>query len=195
MVKDPSVFVKVKAADGDFSYLVWTTTPWTLPSNAALCMKDDADYVMVEHEGEKYVLAEALVWKTFGGEAAVEVLERYKGKDFAGRRYEPMFDTFKSEADKAFFVINGDFVTLDDGTGIVHIAPGYGADDYEVGKKHDLPVFAGGGAERPVQGIRHTVSGDVRQGRRPDYHKRPENLRQAVQKGIVRAQLSVLLAV
>lgn len=138
-VKDPSVFIKVKAADDDFSYLVWTTTPWTLPSNAALCMKEDADYVMVEHEGEKLVLAEALVLKVFG--EGKEIIKSFKGKDFLKRRYVPLFDVFKDRQNEAFFVINADFVTLDDGTGIVHIAPGFGADDYEVGKKYGLPVF------------------------------------------------------
>jgi len=138
-VKDPSIYVKMKAADNDFAYLVWTTTPWTLPSNAAICMRADADYVMVEHDNEKLVLAEALVGKVFGEEK--EVLERFKGNDFLKRKYEPLFDTYADERDKAFFVINADFVTLDDGTGIVHIAPGFGADDYEVGKQYGLPVF------------------------------------------------------
>jgi isoleucyl-tRNA synthetase len=141
LVKDPSVYVKVRAADDDFAYLVWTTTPWTLPSNAALCMKADADYVLVEYQGEKLVLAEPLVWKTFGGDAEVNVIKRYKGKDFLKRRYLPLFDTFKDDIDKAFFVINADFVTLEDGTGIVHIAPGFGQEDYEVGQEYGLPVF------------------------------------------------------
>jgi isoleucyl-tRNA synthetase len=139
LVRDPSIFVKVKAADGDFSYLVWTTTPWTLPSNAALCMKPDAQYVMVEHEGEKLVLAEALIGKVFHEDK--NVLKRFKGSDFLKRKYIPLFDTFKDQSDKAFFVINGDFVTLEDGTGIVHIAPGFGADDYEIGMAYNLPVF------------------------------------------------------
>jgi len=138
-VRDPSLFVKMKAADGDFSYLVWTTTPWTLPSNAALCMKPDADYVTVRYEDEKLVLAEALVLKVLGGE--VEVLERHRGSDFLKRSYEPLFDFYKDQADKAFYVINADFVTLEEGTGIVHIAPGFGADDYEVGRTHGLPVL------------------------------------------------------
>jgi len=139
MVKDPSVFVRMKAADDDFSYLVWTTTPWTLPSNAALAMKADAAYVKVLHEGEKLVLAEALVPRLLGDQA--EVLERYKGSDFLKRKYVPLFDFYKDQANKAFYVINADFVTLDDGTGIVHVAPGYGADDYEVGKLYGLPVL------------------------------------------------------
>ena len=139
LVKDLSLFVKMKAADGDFSYLVWTTTPWTLPSNAALAMKSDADYVTVRHQGENLVLAESLVMRVLGGEA--EVLERHKGAAFVGRKYQPLFDFYKDQADKAFYVINADFVTLEDGTGIVHIAPGYGADDYEAGKEHGLPVL------------------------------------------------------
>ena len=139
LVKDPSLFVKAKAADGDFSYLIWTTTPWTLPSNAALCMAPEADYVLVEHQGERLVLAEALVERVLGG--PVNVLERYKGRDFERRRYQPLFDTFKEQSDQAFYVITADFVTLDDGTGIVHIAPGFGADDYDAGQKYGLPVF------------------------------------------------------
>ncbi len=139
LVRDPSLYVKVKAADGDFSYLVWTTTPWTLPSNAALCMAAEADYVTVEWQGEKLVLAEALVHATFG--ETPKVLATHKGKDFLKRKYEPLFDFYKDHADNAFIVINGDFVTLDDGTGIVHIAPGFGADDYEVGRQFGLPVL------------------------------------------------------
>ncbi len=141
MIKDPSIYVKMKAADGDFSYLVWTTTPWTLPSNAAICLKADADYVIVEHEDEKLLLAEALINKVFGGDTEVKVLEKFKGSDFVGRKYEPLFDCFADQSDKAYFAVNGDFVTLDDGTGIVHIAPGFGADDYEIGKANNLPVF------------------------------------------------------
>jgi len=140
-VKDPSIFIKVKAADGDFSYLVWTTTPWTLPSNAALCLKPDADYVIVEYEGEKLVLAEALVEKVFGTEE-VKVLEKQKGRAFEKRKYIPLFDFYlKEHRDKAWYVITGDFVTLEDGTGIVHIAPGFGADDYDIGQKYGLPLL------------------------------------------------------
>ncbi len=132
MVKDPSVYVKVKAADGDFSYLVWTTTPWTLPSNAALCMRPDADYVMVEHEGEKLVLAEALGRKVFGEEKSA-AREAQRGGFCQAEIYPAVRYRSRIEADKAFYLINGEFVTLEDGTGIVHIAPGYGADDYEIG--------------------------------------------------------------
>ncbi|PKK83666.1 MAG: isoleucine--tRNA ligase [candidate division Zixibacteria bacterium HGW-Zixibacteria-1] len=138
-VADPSVFVKVKAVDEDYYFLVWTTTPWTLPSNAALCMHPNANYVLVNYKGEKLVLAEALAPSTLHDE--YEVLERKRGSNFANKKYIPLFDTFKDMSDKAFYVINGDFVTLEDGTGIVHIAPGYGADDYEIGQKYGLPVL------------------------------------------------------
>ena len=140
MIKDPSIYVKMKAVDADFSYLVWTTTPWTLPSNAAICLKADADYAIVEHEGEKLLLAEALIGKLFGDEE-IQILEKHKGSEFVGRKYEPLFDCFKDESEKAYYAVNGDFVTLDDGTGIVHIAPGFGADDYLIGQQNNLPVF------------------------------------------------------
>ncbi len=138
-VSDPSIYVKMKDSEEDFSYLVWTTTPWTLPSNAAICVSAEADYVMVEHEGEKLVLAEALVEKVIG--EPKEPIKKYKGTDLLKRKYEPLFDFYKDQADKAFYVISADFVTLEDGTGIVHIAPGFGADDYVVGQKFGLPVL------------------------------------------------------
>ncbi len=139
MVKDPSIYIKVQAADDDFKYLVWTTTPWTLPSNAALCVHPNATYVMVEHEGEKLVLAEALVPKVLGEEKAI--LKKFRGDELLKRPYVPLFDFYADQKDKAFYVINGEFVTLEDGTGIVHIAPGFGQDDYEIGMQYGLPVF------------------------------------------------------
>nr|MBN2276520.1 isoleucine--tRNA ligase [candidate division Zixibacteria bacterium] len=140
-VSDPSVFIKVKAADSgdDFAYVVWTTTPWTLPSNAALCMHPDADYALVEFGGEKLVLAAALLDRVLG--EGYREISRKKGSEYINKKYKPIFDTFKDQADKAFYIINANFVTLEDGSGIVHIAPGYGADDYEVGQKHGLPVL------------------------------------------------------
>lgn len=151
-VADPSVFVKAKAADGDFYYLVWTTTPWTLPSNAALCMRPEAEYALIEHSGEKLVLASSLLTKVIG-DSDIDIIETKKGSEFEGRKYVPMFDTFADQKDKAFKVITADFVTMEDGTGIVHIAPGYGADDYEVGQKHGLPVL------QAVEGNGHFAKG------------------------------------
>ncbi len=144
-VPDPSVFVRVKAADSDFSYLVWTTTPWTLPSNAALCMHPEANYALVEFNGERLVLAEALLLKVLG--PGFDIIETKKGTEFLKKKYIPLFDTFSDKADSAFYIINGDFVTLEDGTGIVHIAPGYGADDYEIGQKYSLPVLQAVGSD------------------------------------------------
>lgn len=137
-ITDPSVFVKMKDAQEDFYYLVWTTTPWTLPSNVALCVSPQADYVLVEHEGEKLLLAEALVEEVLG--ESKQPIKKFKGSDLLKRKYTPLFDFFADQADKAFYVIGADFVTLEDGTGIVHVAPGYGADDYVVGQKYSLPV-------------------------------------------------------
>lgn len=138
-VSDPSVIVRMKAEDDDFSYLVWTTTPWTLPSNAAICFHPDETYIRVAYQGEEFVLAEALAHRILPGK--FEVIDRKKGAEYLNRRYRPLFDTFQDQLDKAFFAINADFVTMDDGTGIVHIAPGFGADDYEVGQKYGLPVL------------------------------------------------------
>jgi isoleucyl-tRNA synthetase len=138
-VSDPSVFVRMKAEDDDFSYLVWTTTPWTLPSNAAICLHPDKEYVRVKFGNEQFVLAESLADRVLGGE--FKVIDRKKGSEYINRRYKPLFDTFQDQADKAFVVINANFVTMEDGTGIVHIAPGFGADDYEIGQKYGLPVL------------------------------------------------------
>jgi len=138
-VSDPSVFVRMKAEDDDFSYLVWTTTPWTLPSNAAICFHPDQDYIRVKYQGEQLVLAEALAERVLGGE--FEIIDRKKGSEYLKRRYVPLFNLYPGEKQQAYYVINADFVTMDDGTGIVHVAPGFGADDYEVGKKFDLPVL------------------------------------------------------
>lgn len=138
-VDDPSVYVRMRAVDDDFSYLVWTTTPWTLPSNAAICLHPNEYYVRVKYGDEDLVLAEALADRVLGHD--VEVLDRKKGSEYRDRKYVPLFGTFENQKDNAFYVINADFVTMEDGTGIVHIAPGFGADDYEMGKKYGLPIL------------------------------------------------------
>ena len=137
-VKEKSVYVKFKIKGKDNAYfLVWTTTPWTLPSNVALCMNAEYDYVEIKVGDETYVLAEALVPTLFED---YEIISRKKGKDYEYTEYEPMFPyalgTFK---EKAFYVVNDPYVTLTDGTGIVHIAPAFGEDDSLVGKKYKLP--------------------------------------------------------
>jgi isoleucyl-tRNA synthetase len=142
---DPSVFVRLPLVDEPgTSLLIWTTTPWTLPSNVAVAAGEDIDYVKVERaleEGgsEKLILAEALVEKVFRDEQ-VKVLETFKGKKLKGMRYQPLF-TFLPPDKPAHYVIFGDFVSTEDGTGLVHIAPAFGADDMRVAMEHDLPVI------------------------------------------------------
>jgi isoleucyl-tRNA synthetase len=139
-VADPSIFVKVKVKDKDnLFFLVWTTTPWTLISNVALAVHPDADYVRVKHHDQELIMAAALTEKVLKDE--FEILEKYKGTDLERWAYEPLFDYYKDDVDNAYFVTNADFVTLEDGSGIVHMAPAFGADDYTVGQKYDLPII------------------------------------------------------
>lgn len=134
-VKEKSAVVKFKVKGEDAYFLAWTTTPWTLPSNVALCVNSNEDYVCVENNGEVYYLAEALCDAVLDG--PYRVLERYTGKDLEFREYEPLFDFIKPDG-KAFFITTGDFVTLSDGTGIVHIAPAFGEDDNNIGRQYGL---------------------------------------------------------
>jgi isoleucyl-tRNA synthetase len=121
----------------DTSFLVWTTTPWTLISNVALAVAPEVDYVKVRHESEYLILAEARL-SVLGG--TPEVVERYKGKDLAGKEYHRMF-SYHPVSEKAFYVVEANFVTTEDGTGIVHIAPAYGEDDYQLSRAKDLPTI------------------------------------------------------
>jgi isoleucyl-tRNA synthetase len=148
-VNDPSIFVKLKAAgaspDQEEYFVTWTTTPWTLPSNVALAVGKDFDYVRVRRGGEVLILAEARlsVLDTFGDEPVpYEVLETFKGADLLGRRYEQLLPfVTPDEGTNAFVVVEADFVTLDSGTGIVHMAPAFGEDDYQVGRREYLAFF------------------------------------------------------
>jgi isoleucyl-tRNA synthetase len=135
-VKDSSIYVKFKVKGEDKSILVWTTTPWTLPSNVALAVNKAYDYVEVVHHDEHLILAEALLSKL---DCEYEVVRKFKGEELLGLSYEQLLPFAKVE-EKAFYVIHGDFVTLTDGTGIVHIAPAYGEDDNLMGKKYNLPL-------------------------------------------------------
>ncbi len=119
-------------------FFVWTTTPWTLISNVALAVGADIDYVKVEHGGQDLILAEALCEQALDGE--YEIKERFKGRKLERLEYEPLYSFVKTEKSKAFYVILADFVSVEEGTGIVHTAPAFGADDYEVGQKYGLPV-------------------------------------------------------
>ena len=133
-----TVIVPFKVKGDDSYFLAWTTTPWTLMANVALCVNPDSKYVKVLSKGYKFILAEELAPKVLGDE--YEVLEEYTGKDLEHTEYEQLMP-FLSVDKKAFFVTLADYVTMDDGTGIVHIAPAFGQDDYEVGLKYDLPVL------------------------------------------------------
>ena len=135
-VKEKSIFVKFKIKNQDGYFLAWTTTPWTLPSNVALCMNPVEDYVKIKAEdGELYVLAAALAPSLFEN---YEVLETKKGKDYEGEEYIPLFDFYKGDK-KAFYVTCDNYVTLTDGSGVVHIAPAFGEDDANVGRNYNLP--------------------------------------------------------
>ena len=141
---DPSVFVRLPLVDKpDTSLLVWTTTPWTLPGNVAVVAHPDVDYVTVERDNngtkEKLILARALVEKVFGEEQA-KVVDSFKGRKLNGLKYQPLY-TFLPPDKPAYYVVMGDYVTTEDGTGLVHTAPAFGQEDMETGKKYGLPVL------------------------------------------------------
>ena len=136
-VKEKSLIARFRVVgEEDTYFLAWTTTPWTLPSNVALCVNPKETYVKVENEGKKYILAEALCDSVLEGE--YKVLETYVGKDLEYREYEPLFP-FAKVNKRAFYVTCDTYVTLTDGTGIVHIAPAFGEDDANVGRNYGLP--------------------------------------------------------
>jgi isoleucyl-tRNA synthetase len=138
-VKDPSIYVRLKRKGKENAYfLVWTTTPWTLISNVALAVGPDITYVELESDGATYIIAEDRLCDLFNT-GSYNIVSRLKGSDLEGQEYERLFD-FVPVDKKAFYVILGDFVTTTDGTGIVHIAPAFGEDDYQAGLKHNLPL-------------------------------------------------------
>lgn len=137
--KDPSIYVKMELVDEPGTYfLVWTTTPWTLPANVALAVKSDVDYVKARKGDDILIMVENLVAPVL--EKDYEIIDRFKGSTLAGKQYKPLF-TFMKPDKKAWFVITADFVGTEDGSGIVHIAPAFGADDMEQSRKYDLPVL------------------------------------------------------
>ncbi len=153
-VKERSAVVRFKCKDEDTYFLAWTTTPWTLPSNVALCVHPNESYCKVKAvDGYTYIMAEALLDTVLNqllskedaeaGKAAYEIVERYKGSDLERKEYEPLYACAKENADrqhkKGFYVVCDNYVTMTDGTGIVHIAPAFGEDDANVGRNYDLP--------------------------------------------------------
>ncbi|MCD8221877.1 MAG: isoleucine--tRNA ligase [Clostridiales bacterium] len=149
-VKERSAVVRFQVKDEDAYFLAWTTTPWTLPSNVALCVNPGETYVKVKAaDGNVYYLGEALLDKVLGKLAtenapAYEILERYTGRDLEYKEYEALYEAAAIEAakqhKKAHYVVCDNYVTMSDGTGIVHIAPAFGEDDAQVGRKYDLPL-------------------------------------------------------
>jgi len=137
-VKDPSIFVKFKLKNEDAYFLAWTTTPWTLISNVALAVHPDEPYVKIRYNGQVLILGEERATVLLKGQE-YELLDRFNGKELEKVEYEPLFRYAKPDK-KAWYVVLADFVTMEDGTGIVHIAPAFGEDDYNVGKVYDLPV-------------------------------------------------------
>ena len=135
--KDPSVYALFKVKNSDEYFLVWTTTPWTLISNVALAVGPDINYVKILNREKKIILAEELLSVIEGN---YEVLEKVKGSELEGIEYEQLFDYVKPDK-KAFYVCPAEFVSTQDGSGIVHIAPAFGADDYDLSKKYDLPMM------------------------------------------------------
>ena len=143
-LKERSAIVRFKVKQEEAYFLAWTTTPWTLPSNVALCVNPAETYVRVKAgDGWIYYMAEALLEKVLGSLGQYEVLEYYKGSDLEYKEYEPLFPEAKHTADsqqkRGFFVTCDPYVTLTDGTGVVHIAPAFGEDDSKVGRKYHLP--------------------------------------------------------
>lgn len=136
-VKDMSIYVAFEAAEQkDTYFLAWTTTPWTLPSNVALVVNAKEDYAKILKDGKYYILAKNLVSSLFED---FEIIETVKGQDLEYMPYKPLFDYANDVKEKAWYVTCGEFVTLTDGTGIVHCAPAFGEDDAEIGRKYNLP--------------------------------------------------------
>ena len=142
-ITDPSVYVKFKLVDQDSYVLAWTTTPWTLPANVAVAVNKAFTYAEVEVNGEKLILAEDLLSKVLTNEKHqpldYRVLRKFKGEELVGKRVEPLFE---DRGENAHVIYHEDFVTLEEGTGIVHEAPAYGEDDFKMAKEHHVPIIS-----------------------------------------------------
>ncbi len=138
ILKENSVYVKFKSLEEENTYfLVWTTTPWTLPSNIAICMNPNEEYSKIAYEGKNYIMLKKLI-PTLFEEGTYSIIDTKQGKDYEYQKYQPLFDYVKDEVERGYFVIVDEYVTTEDGTGIVHIAPAFGEDDYKTGIKYGL---------------------------------------------------------
>jgi isoleucyl-tRNA synthetase len=139
---DPSVYVRFKVVGEDYDLLAWTTTPWTLPANVATAVHPDLEYAVVEHEGNKLVVAKDLVEKVFVNEKhqplEYRVVQTMPGLDLIGKKYQPLF---ADRGENAHRILSAPFVTTEEGTGVVHMAPAYGEEDYDLAKKENLPII------------------------------------------------------
>ena len=138
-VTDPSIFVKFKIKDKDEYFLAWTTTPWTLISNVALAVNPKEWYIKIEYNGDKLILSEARADVLLKNED-YKILDGWKGEELVGIKYEPLYNYAKPDGD-CWYVIGADYVSMDEGTGIVHIAPAFGEEDYDAGQKYNLPMI------------------------------------------------------
>ena len=140
-VQSPSITVEFPLEnDPNTKILVWTTTPWTLPSNVALATGPDIQYVKIQDGNEFFIIAKDRLSAYYKDASLFSVVGEFSGKELAGLRYTPMFDYFRNKSEKFFTVTTADFVSTEDGTGIVHIAPAFGEDDFQVGRALDLPI-------------------------------------------------------
>ena len=160
-VADPSIFVRFPLKNKENTHLlVWTTTPWTLPSNVAVAVGEDYDYVAVEEgDGRHLILAKECIPGLFGDEPP-QIVENYKGEALCDWEYEPLFDGGQ-HPERSHYIVSGDFVTTTEGSGLVHIAPAFGQDDYEIGQKHGLPLVQWVGPDgRFVPEVKDTWAGE-----------------------------------
>ncbi|MEX0921106.1 MAG: isoleucine--tRNA ligase [Candidatus Pacearchaeota archaeon] len=141
-IKENSIVIKFKLKDEDAYALAWTTTPWTLPSNLALAVNPDLDYIYIKDKtnGETYLIARDVLDDFYKNKKDYEIVKNIKGKKLEGKEYEPLFSYFKNTKNSFKFVV-GDFVNSEDGTGIVHTAPAFGEEDYEICKKYEIPTI------------------------------------------------------
>jgi isoleucyl-tRNA synthetase len=139
---DPSVYVRFKVVGEDYELLAWTTTPWTLPANVATAVHPDLEYVVVEHDGKRFVVAKDLAEKVFVDEKhqplQYNIVQTMPGLDLIGKKYEPLF---ANRGENAHRILSAPFVTTEEGTGVVHMAPAYGEEDYDLAKKENLPII------------------------------------------------------
>ena len=197
-VQDPAITVRF-AAEGEEQvfFIAWTTTPWTLPSNLALAVGSDIDYVKVRDHADKvgYIMAEARLKTYFPKEDSYTIEARYRGKDLAGRTFTPLFPYFVDQKEAgAFRVIESEHVTTEDGTGIVHMAPAFGEEDFYACQQAGIPLVNPVDDDGRFYPGRQGFCRPARQRSRPQNHSAAQTGKTARSPGHDPAQLSILLA-